>query len=313
MRVPTSGASVFAPVTATATNNLSVTAGFPPDLAFVENRVNGINRNVNDRLRGGTTTSIISLESNSTGAEQTYTGNGISFNSNSTGIIDNFTNFNQGAGQSMVYWMFRRAPQFFDEVCYTGDGTTNRAITHNLTVAPELIIVKARSAANLWWMVYAQPLGPGKYLALQATFASGTDNAFPLAQTATNFYVSATGSDVNVSSVTFVAYLFATCPGVSKVGSYTGTGTTQTINCGFTAGSRFVLIKRTDSTGDWYVWDSARGIVAGNDPHLSLNSTAAEVTTNDSIDPDNSGFIVNQVAATNINVNAATYIYLAIA
>ena len=97
------------------------------------------------------------------------------------------------------------------------------------------------------------------------------------------------------------------------MGNYTGNGSTQTINCGFTTGARFVLIKRTDSTGDWYVWDSARGIVAGNDPHLSLNTTTAEVTTNDSVDADSSGFIVNQLAATNVNVNAATYIFLAIA
>lgn len=73
------------------------------------------------------------------------------------------------------------------------------------------------------------------------------------------------------------------------------------------------MIKRTDSTGDWYVWDTARGIVAGNDPHLSLNTTAAEVTTDDTIDPDSSGFIVNQLAATNVNVSSATYIFLAIA
>ena len=94
---------------------------------------------------------------------------------------------------------------------------------------------------------------------------------------------------------------------------YTGNGSTQTINCGFATGARFILIKRTDDNGDWYVWDSARGIVSANDPHLSLNTTAAEVTTDDSVDPDNSGFIVNQVAATNINVSAASYIYLAIA
>lgn len=50
-----------------------------------------------------------------------------------------------------------------------------------------------------------------------------------------------------------------------------------------------------------------------NDPHLSLNTTAAQVTTDDSVDPDASGFIVNQVAATNINVNSASYIFLAIA
>jgi hypothetical protein len=32
------------------------------------------------------------------------------------------------------------------------------------------------------------------------------------------------------------------------------------IYCGFTTGARFILIKRTDSTGDWYVRDTARGI-----------------------------------------------------
>jgi hypothetical protein len=74
-----------------------------------------------------------------------------------------------------------------------------------------------------------------------------------------------------------------------------------------------VLIKRTDSTGAWYVWDSARGIVAGNDPYLLLNSTAAEVATDDSLDTNSTGFIVNQDAATNINVSSASYIFLAIA
>jgi hypothetical protein len=66
-------------------------------------------------------------------------------------------------------------------------------------------------------------------------------------------------------------------------------------------------------TGDWYIWDTARGIVGGNDPHLSLNTTAVNVTSDDSIDPQSAGFTVNQVAATNINVTSATYIFLAIA
>jgi hypothetical protein len=118
---------------------------------------------------------------------------------------------------------------------------------------------------------------------------------------------------VNQSGETYVAYLFATCAGVSKCFNYTGNGSSQTINCGFTGGARWILIKRTDSTGDWYCWDSARGIVSGNDPHLSLNTTAAEVTTDDTIDTDSTGFVVNQVSATNVNVSSATYIGLAIA
>jgi hypothetical protein len=82
---------------------------------------------------------------------------------------------------------------------------------------------------------------------------------------------------------------------------------------GFTGGARFFLVKRTDSTGDWWVWDSARGIVTNGDPTLKLNSTAAEVTSADAVDPASSGIIVNQESTCNINVNGASYIYLGIA
>jgi len=128
----------------------------------------------------------------------------------------------------------------------------------------------------------------------------------------TTFTINTAGTSSNASGQNYIAYLFASLDGVSKVGSYTGNGSSQTINAGFTTGARFILIKRTDSTGDWYVWDSLRGIVTGNDPHLSLNTTTAEVS-DDSIDPDSSGFIVNQISATNINVSSAAYIYYAVA
>ena len=85
------------------------------------------------------------------------------------------------------------------------------------------------------------------------------------------------------------------------------------MECGFSTGARFILVKSIDAAGDWFIWDTARGIVAANDPHLSLNTTAAEVTTDDSVDPYAGGFIVNQNTATNINVNGKRYAYLAIA
>jgi hypothetical protein len=175
------------------------------------------------------------------------------------------------------------------------------------------MLVKQRSTTRGWPVRYSG-FANNVYLYLNTTAATATDADIwnNTALSATTFPVGVNG-DTNQGSGTYVAYLFATKAGISKVGSYTGNGSSQTINCGFTTGARFVLIKRTDSTGDWYVWDTVRGIVAGNDPHLSLNTTAAEVTTNDSIDPDSTGFIVNQLAATNINVNAATYIYLSLA
>ena len=210
--------------------------------------------------------------------------------------------------------MFRRAPGFFDVVCYTGTGS-NTTQTHNLGISPQLVIVKARSDAGTNWLVFPSTTSFGNALYLNTTTAFiGSGPVSALSSTTVTFnYHGNPSYSASTSATTYVAYLFATCAGVSKVGTYTGNGSSQTIACGFAAGSRFVMIKRTDSTGDWYVWDSARGIVAGNDPHLSLNDTAAEVTTDDSVDTDNSGFIVNQLAATNVNVTSATYIFLAIA
>ena len=123
----------------------------------------------------------------------------------------------------------------------------------------------------------------------------------------------AQNNDTNASSYTYIAYLFASLDGISKVGSYTGTGSNVNVDCGFTAGSRFILIKRTDSSGDWYVWDTERGIVSGNDPYLLLNSDAAEVTNTDYIDPLNAGFTVTSSAPAALNASGGTYLFLAIA
>jgi hypothetical protein len=128
-----------------------------------------------------------------------------------------------------------------------------------------------------------------------------------------------TSSTTNASGATFVGYLMATAAGVSKVGTYTGNGSSQTIDCGFTGGARFVMIKCTSHTGNWAVFDSTRGLVAGNDPSLSLNATTAENAGYDVVDPDNSGFIVNQLGTggtagiDDYNVTGRTYLVLAFA
>ena len=116
-----------------------------------------------------------------------------------------------------------------------------------------------------------------------------------------------------VSAAPYIAYLFATCAGVSKVGSYTGNGSSQTINCGFAGGARFVLIKRTDNTGDWYVYDTARGMTTLTDPYLFLNSTAAEAATLGSVTTVTTGFKVDASILAAVNTNGASYTYLAIA
>jgi hypothetical protein len=318
MKVPTTGTSVFAPATHTGTGTATTitSAGFPVDLVIGNSRnaaSYGSTGAFGDRLRGKQNL----LYSPSTGAEDTTNVSITGFdvqNGISVGNTDAFS-FNFATG-SYVNWFLQRAPGFFDEVCYTGNGST-QTITHNLGVAPELIIAKNRGqAGNNWPVLFNFASTTMNYGFLNLTNSCPNDTyanvgVFSAAPTSTSMFL-INSSSMNASGFGIVAYLFATCPGVSKVFSYTGNGSSQTINCGFTGGARFVLIKRTDSTGDWYVWDTARGIVAGNDPHLSLNTTAAEVTSNDTIDTDSTGFVVNQVAATNVNVNAATYIGLAI-
>jgi hypothetical protein len=107
--------------------------------------------------------------------------------------------------------------------------------------------------------------------------------------------------------------LFTTLAGISKVGGYTGTGSDLNVDCGFSAGARFVLIRRTDSSGDWYVYDSVRGIVAGNDPYTLLNTTATQVTNTDYIDPLSAGFTVTSSAPAGLNASSGNYVFLAIA
>ena len=314
MRVPTSGTSVFEPKTMTATQaNLSITGvGFPPDLV-----INGVRSNANygqqvtDRLRGVTKQVFTEYDS----AENTTNGTAVvSLNMNgiSLGADTGGTGWNAYSGYTSVKWMFGRAPSFFDEVCYTGTGS-NTTQTHNLGVAPELVIIKSRSNAIVW-VVGNTTIGFANYLLLNATDASASgSNVFnSTAPTSTVFSIG-TGSGTNQSGATYVAYLFATLAGVSKVGSYTGTATTKQVDCGFAAGARFVLIKRTDSTGDWYVWDSARGISSGNDPYLLLNSAAAEVTGTNYVDTTAVGFQVTAAAPAGLNANGGTFIFLAIA
>ena len=299
MRQPESGTEVFAVDNGDGVSVPAYNSGFPVDMAF-KRLYDGIdNTSVGTRLLGNER-----LQTNTTAAGSVQTGNPW------FAYMDGW--YSASEGSRWYSWMFRRAPGFFDVVAYTGNGTT-QAVPHSLRVSPEFIFVKRRNSTNQW-SVFNASRGSSEYLVLNATQISNPSTTHWNATDPTSADFTVGGNaNTNGSGGTYIAYLFATLDGVSKVGSYTGNGTSQTIDCGFTTGARFVLIKRTDSTGDWYVWDTARGIVAANDPHLSLNTTAAQVTTDDSVDPDSSGFIVNQVAATNINVSSATYIFYAIA
>ena len=308
MKVPTDATTVFGrDVLNDPASTPLISSDFPVDLAMFFDQSGARDLQFVDRLRGKTVSS-------KTGATDVETGPIIDSS------LDYMNGYGTGASNAPQYgsYLFRRAPGFFDEVCYTGT-LANLTLAHNLGVAPELMIVKCRSnnmpggiAAN--WAVYAAPQGNNKFALLNTTDIFGTSDVLWQATTptSTNFYVGA-ANYVNGSSETYVAWLFASVPGVSKVGTYTGTGTTNQINCGFAAGARFVLVKRADASGDWFLWDTFRGIVSGDDPYFRPNQIAVQVTNTDYIDPYAAGFELSSSAPAAINASGGTFIFLAIA
>ena len=183
-----------------------------------------------------------------------------------------------------------------------------------------MIWVKTRDASG-YWGVYHKGLNggtnPENYRMLlndthAESAASGSytnwywNNTAP---TATNFSVGEV-PNVNGNNMKHIAMLFASVDGISKVGSYTGNASASgpTITLGFAP--RFIIIKCASVGGtNWFVYDTLRGLTAGNDQRIFLNSNNSQ-TSADDIDPSATGF---QVVTTwdQLNDNNATYMYYA--
>ncbi len=310
---PTLGTQVYNAIARTGTGAAATVTGvgFAPDFVHHVLRASaGSPQHFCDRLRGR-----LELASNSTAAEvdrgATYDLTAWGMDGISVGL--DFDNWNKNTFTEINHF-FKRAPGCFDVVCYTGTGSAT-TVAHGLGVVPELMIVKSRSSGTEDWAVYTAPTGATYHLRLNSVNAlagPGNERWNGTTPTASVFSVG-TSQETNLAAATYVWYGFATAPGISKVGSYTGNGSTQTINCGFSTGARFFLVKASSTTGSWWVYDSVRGIVSSFDPALQLNSTAAEVTTADAVDADASGIVVNEEATCSINANGISYVFLALA
>jgi hypothetical protein len=314
MKVPTDATKVFSPLAYTGTGGTrTLTSNFAPDVSISSDRsaTYGMGafldklRGISAQVQSWTSNGEPSYSATSSTEITAYTNTGVTLGSSTGGAIN-------ASGITYVDYLLQRAPGFMDEVCYTGTSVA-RTVTHNLAAVPELMIVKLRDQAASW-RVYASPLTATSYLGLnQSTGSTSASDVWNNTAPTASVFTVGTSANVNGAYV-YVAYLFATCPGVSKVGSYTGNGTTQTIDCGFGAGGvRFVLIKRTDTTGDWYIYDTARGMTTLTDPYLRLNSISPEVATLGSVTTVSTGFALNSAILAAINANGGTYIFLAIA
>jgi hypothetical protein len=300
--VPTSATDVFEPaVQGVSGANPTYPTGIVTDFSLTTS-LGVSDKKIMTRLLGAT-----ELVASDTSQEGPYT----------NAVWDYMNGWGNEANQTNKYsWAWKRAPNYFDVVAYTGASGAD-TVSHNLGVVPEMIWVKNRDdagmAARQNWVVYHASASSG-YLNLHNTNALQTSDAASkfgngsslVAPTADDFTV-ADDYDVGRSGYNYIAYLFATLAGISKVGSVSHTtGSNTDVDCGFSAGARFVILKGTHASG-WQVFDTERGIVAGNDATLTLHSTSAEDSSQDRIDPYSSGFSIGPDLAT------GDYIFYAIA
>ena len=287
------GTSVFAMDTGSAGNVPAFDSGFPVDFAFTKNTGTSEGwytsaRNINGKA----------LFTNTDAAE---TSNAyIPFDTSNTGYGYNLTSTYQA-------WMWKRGAGM-DVVCYEGTGST-QVLSHSLGKNVEMAWIKRRDG-TADWKVYHSGLdssNPENYnLTLNSVGVRDYSTTRFGAPSSTHFTVK-THATTNGSGNSYLMMLFASVDGISKVGYYDGSASTQTITTGFQP--RFVIIKKTSGSADWLVLDTTRGWTSGNDAYLHPNTSAAQQSDHDFGAPTSTGFTLTSVHT--YNGSGGKYIYYA--
>ena len=200
-------------------------------------------------------------------------------------VFDSNTGWAKNYPNNYISWMWKRHTGF-DVVTYVGDRTgTNGAQTvkHSLAGVPEMYIVKNRDRGYPYhWYVYHKGMNGGTQperwvMELNQTSAESTNASHPFwnntAPTSTEFSLG-NHNRVNNTGDDFIAVLFRSIEGISKLGSYDGDSSNNiSLTLGFTP--RLLIIKSSTNSTGWVVMDSLRDSYA---KQLQLNSTAAQNT-----------------------------------
>ena len=181
----------------------------------------------------------------------------------------------QYASGGYLGYHWRRSAGSFDYVMYTGNGVSGRTENHQLGSAPEMMWIKnVQGGSGDHWRVYHIGLNGGSspqnyHLKLDVNNAEEVSSNI-LNNTAPSSTQITVGNEdaVNKNNSFYIAILFGSVAGVSKVGYYNGSGSTGNAqNIGFQP--RFLIIKRRNSSGDWMAFDSQRGF----GDYMQMNTT----------------------------------------
>lgn len=293
--------------------------GFDPDFVWIKRRTGIGSNSLYDTVRGDYR--VLWTDFPNT---EVYNTNQVSFISDGFNIAGASITLNQ-TGDSYVAWCWKaggtavtntdgsitssvsaKVNAGFSIVGYTGSGTAD-TVGHGLDQAPELIITKDRDTGASWLVQTSAVDGSWDYLILNST-ASKTDLGATWEPTASVMTFASSSTTINNSGSDHIAYCFHSVTGYSKIGTYSGTGSDQYIS-GLGFQPDFVLIKRTDSTGNWLITDSKR-LLSGESKNLYPDLNIAE-SAGAQITMESDGFSIDGSSGSN-NASGGTYIYMAI-
>ena len=281
-----------------------------PDLVWIKQRDDAVSPFVFDSVRGATKW----LKTDTTTAEGTDANSLTAFGSDGF-TVGTGTSFNDSS-QTYVAWCWKEsADSGMDIVTYTGTGSA-KTESHSLSAVPEFITVRVRSETGHWRAYHGSNTSAPETdaLIMNDTDATYDWNVYwnDTAPTSSVFTVG-THDQTNKNTATYVAYLWRSVQGFSKFGSYTGNGNADGpfVYTGFKPA--LVVVKRSNSTGSWNVFDNKREGFNPDNSNLYWNTTSAEQTDSDRTNPID--FLSNgfKLRGTDTDVNGSddTYIYMA--
>tara|TARA_R110002050_G_scaffold260231_2_gene399804 strand:+ start:396 stop:1601 length:1206 start_codon:yes stop_codon:yes gene_type:complete len=323
----------FGAVLYTGGSQQTVSLSFEPDFIWLKSRGGNYGHMLFDSVSGIDLPNDYYMQSNTAAAQVTST-NRFTLNGTTMTIPVGSNVINSSAGSPYVMWYWKaggaavtiaantvgntiasdvsaNVDAGFSIVSYTGNSVSGATVAHKLDSTPEIAIIKCRSTGNTYWFVPVPDIVTGKYLFLNTSSVGGTGG---FAYDATNITLNNTFGDANTSGRTYIAYCFHSVDGFSKIGSYTGSGTTlQTITTGFEPA--FIMFKNTDAGNAWTIMDNKRNTTNPRNLGLFPNLSNSEYTypgTPNGLSFTSTGFTLDTGQA-EFNQNNLEYIFMAFA
>ncbi len=223
---------------------------------------------------------------------------GGSASSNSNGSITSSVSANTKAGFSIVSFDLQ--------------SSGSKTVGHGLSAAPELYFIKGRTSSGAHWFTYYGDATD--YMTLNNTSAGADDDRLwdDTSPTSTVFTVGSLFTSGSYGAA-HIAYCFHSVDGYSKVGTYTGNGSTDGtfVYTGFRPA--WILIKNVIDAEFWTLIDNKRLGYNETNSILSPNSSTSEYSAGGGgVDILSNGFKLRGTS-NNFNGSGDSHIYLAFA